>query len=313
MRRTMLIAFAMIGMARPAMAQSSAAACAPAEDTTVQQAVKTFDDLRVCMLAVQGDNALVGGPREWMTGAARVIIETQRPNDFRRMSISANSRVDWTINGRPKPYDAASVTWRAAVVDLMAKVDEADGVRAKVAHLRVQIDSLPELRKRTDAEIAATEHRAREIRSAIASTRSRDRSLRSGISAMEQRLRQLESQLTRQRMSNPPDAAARARVEAAMRETESQIKRQEDQIRNAEREQMALDAERRIPLMEQQLRDLRPEHTVAMLKLRLSDLDATSVPALERELVELDPDNQLRLLDAEVEKALARLRGLLNP
>lgn len=315
MNRTFAIALALIGPALPLAAQSSSAACSPADDSTARQIIKTFDELRVCMLAFQGDSPIGDGPRAWMTTAARVILETQRPDDFRRMSMGiASGRVDWAINGKLKDYDGPSVAWRSAVVALLSQAGEAGDLREKVRYLRLQIDSLPQLRKRTTDEITATERRAVSLNQAIMKLQSDDRALRAQGSQMEQRIRSLQGQAARETMAaaRATDGTSRTRAENAARQAEMEIRRLEDQLRRTDRQRLAIDAERRVPLLEQQLSNLRPDHTVALLRMTLGNLEALSVPALERELAELDADNRLRVLDAEIAKALAELRSRLG-
>ncbi|MEO5568458.1 MAG: hypothetical protein ABIR92_08200, partial [Gemmatimonadaceae bacterium] len=316
MNRTLAIALALFGPALPLAAQSSAAACAATEDSTARQIIKTFDGLRVCMLAIPGDSAIGGGPRHWMTAAARVILETQRPDDFRRMSMGiASGRVDWTINGKLKDYDGPSVAWRSAVIVLLAKADEAEHLRGQVSYLRLQIDSLPQLRKRTAQEITATEQGAASLNQAIMKLQSDDRSLRAQVSQMEQRIRDLQGQADREAAvaARATDVTARTRAQNAVRQLELEIRRLEDRPFRTDRQRLAMDAERRVPLLEQDLADLRPDHTMALLRMKLGNLEALSVPALERELTGLDADNRLRVLDAEIAKALADLRSQLGP
>ncbi|MEO5568108.1 MAG: hypothetical protein ABIR92_06435, partial [Gemmatimonadaceae bacterium] len=179
----------------------------------------------------------------------------------------------------------------------------------------MQIDSLPQLRKRTTDEITATERRAVSLNQAIMRLQADDRSLRAQVSQMEQRIRTLQGQANREAAvaARATDATARTRAQNAVRQLELEIIRLEDRLFRTDRQRLAMDAERRVPLLEQDLADLRPDHRVAMLRMTLGNLDALRIPALERELADLDADNRLRVLDADIAKALADLRSQLGP
>jgi hypothetical protein len=296
--------------ALPAGAQSAAAACAPATDSAAHQVVKTFGDLRVCMLAFGGDSA--GGPRDWAVSARRVVLETQRENDRRRLMV-AGDVIEWAINGQPRPVDSTSQAWRAQVVALLAPAWEADGLRATTDKLRMDIDSLPVRHDRVQAQIDSVEKRAKFLRSTIQSIRSQDRSLRNDITSSQSRLNSLNSQLNAERSkTSSSDPAVRARAEEAVRRLEEQVRRQEDIQRNAERRQVELDADKRIDSIERDLASLRPEHTAAMLRLQLRELDPSVIPELRHDLEILDAHSRLRGFDADVAAALARLRATLS-
>lgn len=313
-RRTMGVVAMIAGFAFPLKAQSSAAACAPVGDSTMRQVAKTFGDMRVCMLALQGEYALDPAPRTWLKSADRVVFETQREGDFRRLSTTSTT-FDWTVNGTPKPYDEKATAWRDAVIDLLATVAEADELRAKSSHLRGQVDSLPQMREQLNRRIAVTEQQAKDIQSTIQLIKSSDRSLQADIGVLERNIQQLQNQISREQRAQADlkDMAAQQRQEARIRQLNSELRRMEDRLRASDTQLRNLDPEHRIALLETQLKDLRPEHTIAMARLQLGNLEGLSVVQLQKELDALDVDNRLKALDAETEKYRVRLLSLLNP
>lgn len=314
MTRRLAAALALaFSIARPAGAQSAAAACGATTDTTAHHFIRVYGDLRLCMLAFTTDSSAVEGPRAWSIKSSRIVYETQRENDFRRMAI-AGDVVEWTINGRPRAADSAAMAWREGVIGVLAPAWEAARLRDEVSRLRLHIDSLPALRQRAMARMDSIDQAVTRARARIASLQASDRAIRSDIANYEKRLRDLDAEAGRQRaIANSPDPRVRERAEAALRAIEGQQRGVDDGLRGAERRREALDAERQIGAIELDIREMRPDHQRALLKLELGELDEENVPLLEQELVNLDAPNRLRYLDDAAEKALARLRASLPP
>lgn len=310
MRRFFISAWLVAALAPRANAQSAAAACAASTDASARQFMRDFGDLRVCMLAFGGDST--GGPLTWAVSANRVVLETQRENDRRRLMVSGDV-VEWTINGQQRAVDSASQAWRVQVIGLLGPAWEAAALREDSARLRMDIDSLPVRHARYKAQLDTLEATVRQLNASLQSIRSGDRTLRSQIAATQSRLNSLNSQvLAEQPRTNSPDPAVRARAEQTIRRLEEEIRRQEDIMRSAERRQQELDAERKVDAIERQLSNLRPEHTTTMLKLQLNESDPSMIPALQQDFANLDAGNRLRALDVDVAAALARLKATLQ-
>jgi hypothetical protein len=310
-RRLLAVVALTCAGALPLAAQSADAACGATNDVTTRQFIKVYGDLRLCLLAYTGDTVATEGPRAW-TRAPRAVYETQRENEYRRMAIVGDS-VEWTINGQPRPADSAAMAWRLQVIDVLQPAWEAAQLRGEVAGLRLRIDSLPALRARTVARMDSLEKRVAAARARVLDLRARDRSAQSNVTTQESRLHAMEAQLDRERTRlNTVDPAARARAEKAVQQMERQVQSQERAVYDAQRKRDALDVDRQIGAIELDLRESRPEHQQAMLKLELGELDAESIPLLEQQLANLDADNRLRVLDAAADTALARLRTSLS-
>lgn len=300
-------------VAAPAGAQSASAACGETGDTTAHQFIRVYGDLRICMLAFTTDSAAADGPRAWTARSARMVYETQRENDFRRMAIGGDA-IEWTVNGQPRPADSAAMAWRQNVVGVLEPAWEAARLREEVSRLRRRIDSLPTLRQRAMARSDSIERALAAARTRIAAIDQARRSIEREIAGYEARIRELQGQASRlQPRLGSRDSNVRARAESEL----EQIRRQEEQLdqalRRAQQRGDGLDADRQIRAIELDIRTMRPEHQLAMLKLELEELKEENLPLLRQQLHDLDADNRLRVLDAGVESALARLRRSFPP
>lgn len=299
--------------ALPAGAQSASAACGETDHATAHQFIRVYGDLRICMLAFTTDSLAVDGPRAWTAKAGRMVYETQRANDFRRMAIAGDA-IEWTINGQPRPADSAALAWRQDVLDVLAPAWEAARLREEVSRLRQRIDSLPALRQRATARSDSIEKALAAARARIASLEQADRSIDREIAGYEARIRELQSQSSRVQMrTSSPDPNVRARAEAELEQIRRQERLLDESLRRAQQRADGLDADRRISAMELDIRTMRPEHQLALLKLELDELKEENIPLLRQELRDLDPDNRLRVLDDAIAIALARLRSSLPP
>jgi len=242
-----------------------------------------------------------------------MVYETQRENDFRRMAITGDA-VEWTINGQPRPADSAAMAWRQDVLGVLAPAWEAARLREEVSRLRRRIDSLPALRQRATARSDSIEQALDAARARMASLERADRAIDREIAVYEARLREIQSQSTRlQPRLGSPDPNVRARAESEL----EQIRRQEEQLdqalRRAQQRSDGLDAERQIRAIALDVKAMRPEHQLAMLKLELEELKEENIPQLRQQLQDLDADNRLSVLDGAAESALKRLRSSLPP
>ena len=297
----------------PAGAQSASAACGETGDTTAHQFIRVYGDLRICMLAFTTDSSAVDGPRAWTARSGRMVYETQRENDFRRMAITGDA-IEWTINGQPRPVDSAAMAWRQNVLGVLEPAWEAARLREEVSRLRRRIDSLPALRQRATARSDSIERALATARARIASLEQTDRGIDREVAGLEARLRELQSQSSRlQPRLGSPDANVRARAESELEQIRRQEQQLDEALRRAQQRSDGLDADRRIRAIELDIRAMRPEHQLALLRLELEELKEENIPLLRQQLQDLDADNRLRVLDGAVEATLARLRSSLPP
>src|SRR4030095_15224752 len=77
-------------------------------------------------------------PSEWIGHADRIIMETERDNDVRRLEI-VDGRSTILVNGRTPSLDDATTTWRRALLDLLDASWEASTLRGRESSLRGEI------------------------------------------------------------------------------------------------------------------------------------------------------------------------------
>ena len=311
MRRILSVCAGLL-IAASANAQSSASACGPLPQPTARQVLKVFGELRVCLLALN-DGPLDGDlPREWAARASTLVLETQRPDDNRRAAIGRTG-VSWTVNGREAPQDSLAQAWQKAVVDLADAVYQADQLRSRSAELRERIESLPARIAETRGRIDYVNRRANELNLKIANANRGDAALRSQITQAQSMLSNTEMRASRERAraSSARDDRERAAAERAAQQLDQAadgIRRQIDDL-----QLKLMDGNSRlIADAQEELRALRPEHTLTLLRLELSSLETMNVDDLNREMQELDAPARQPALDAEVQAALSRLRAILR-
>jgi predicted nucleic acid-binding Zn-ribbon protein len=313
MRRVLFVIASLALASTSANAQSSAAACGPLPDSTARQVVKMFGDLRVCMLALKVGALENDLPQEWAARASLLVLETQRPDDNRRAAISGSS-VSWTINGREAPQDSLAQAWQKAVVDLADATHQADQLRARSAALREQIDSLPARIAATKNQITYVKRRDADLNRTIMNAGNTERSIRSQLAQAQRALSSARARASSAsaRASSARDERERAAAAAEAQSAEQQVSNISMAISGLEYELARGDASRTIAAAEEELRALRPEHTLALLSLELSGYEAMNLADLQREMQELDAPVRQRLLDTEVDARLARLRAILR-
>jgi chromosome segregation ATPase len=274
--------------------------------------MRVFDDLRVCMLALSVQRLDTDVPREWAAKASTLVLETQRTDDNRRAMISG-SNVAWTINGRAGPQDSLAHAWQKAVVDLADAVYEADQLRARDAMLRLEIDSLPVRVARTKSRIAYVEKMDSDLNLRIMNAGREENAIRAQIRQVENARSSAEARAASARSrANSGSQQDRAAAEAAARSYEQQAMNLSRQADDLNRKLMYSNASRTVAAAQEELRALRPEHTLALLKLELSGYEATNAADIEREIQQLDARTRQPLLDVKVDAALARLRAILR-
>ena len=313
MRRLVAVTAGILLASGSASAQSSIAACGPLPDSTARQVVKVFGDLRVCLLALKVGLLENDTPREWAARAGTLVLETQRPDDNRRAAISV-SGVAWTINGREAAQDSLAQAWQKAVVDLADATYQADQLRASSAGLREQIDSLPDRIAATKKRIAFIERREGDLNRAIMNAGNHERTVRNQMAQAQRALNSARAQASSAsaRASSARDERERSAAQAEAARAEQAVSNLSMQVSALEYEVARGDASRVIADAQDELRALRPEHNLALLRLELSGYQATNVADLQREIQELDAPARQPVLDGQVDAALARLRAILR-
>jgi hypothetical protein len=307
------LVFGLLTFGVAAQAQTSMAACGPLPDSTSKQVIKSVGDLRVCLVAtkVAGTDAVV--PRDWAATGATVVMETQRPDDNRRISLQG-LLVDHTINGRQVPMDSLAERWQKAVLDFVDAAYQADELRSRSTNLQMEIDSLPARLARTRDSLSLVERKASQLSGFILTTQSKHDRAELQVSGLEgQRdgyLQRAEAEESAAAMAK--DDNARRTALARAQSYRSQAQRVSSQISGIMREAGGTEAMKAVARAQAELQALRPEHTIAMLQLQLGNYEATNVQDLQAELTALDAQRQLPALDARVEQARLALLAALE-
>lgn len=288
---------------------------------------KSFGDVRVCMMTEGFTGEGVQRPSEWIGRAVHVLLETERPNDVRRMDID-EGRVTFTINGGAHPIDAAAATWRDQLLAVLDATWDLSQLRGQVSTLRGEISTIYGERSTLKGEISTLRGHVSTMRGNISTLRGEESTLRGEISTIRGHLSTLRGQISTERgaistlQASRWDRTERDDVSARIRRHEEEIRSIEDEIRRydvdarvraVERQIERLDTERRVAAIEQQIRDFDVEGKVAAINKQIAELDVSGrVDAIEGEIVSLDVDDRSSELEARRDAALARLRATLG-
>ncbi|HEX8245123.1 MAG TPA: M56 family metallopeptidase [Longimicrobium sp.] len=290
-------------------------------DRVIQQ---SFGDLRVCAVA---EDFRAGGdapPSAWGSRAARVVLETERQGDLRRMEI-AGGRVSWWVNGASRPVDAAAEAWRERLLALLDATWDLTQLRGRVTSLRGQITSIYGERTSLRGEITSLRGQVTALRGQITAARGRDTGLRGEIASIRGHETALRGAITAERgaiTSLTVRGGDRDAVSREVRAHEDEIRRLEGEIarydaearvREVERRIAALDTDREVADVERQIREFDVDGRVAEVERRLAGLDVERrVAAIEGQLAALDAERRGRELEGRVDQALERLRAVLG-
>jgi beta-lactamase regulating signal transducer with metallopeptidase domain len=288
---------------------------------------KRFGDLRVCMVT----EGFTGGddhrPSGWPGRATRVILETDRPNDLRRMEI-VGGRVSWTVNGQARGVDADADAWRRDLLDVLDATWEVSLLHGERSSLRGRISSIHGERSSLQGRISSLRGEVSSMRGMISSARGEESSLRGEISSIRGHVSSLKGQISSERgaisslQASRWDRADRDDIAARIRRHEDEIRRIEDEIvrydadarvREVERRIARLDTERKVEEIERRIREFDLEEKIAAVNRQLADLDVEGrVDRIERDIISLDVDDRAREMEERRDEALARLRATLG-
>lgn len=284
---------------------------------------KTFGDTRVCMLA-DGVGEADGAPSAWLPDASRVLLETRRGNETRRLVVEG-PRLTWTVNGADRAPDAETASWRARVLAVLDPAWQLATLRGEESSLRGEISSVYGERSSLQGEISSLYGEVSSMRGEISSILGEESSLRGEISSIYGELSSLQGEISSERgeisslNASRYDAsdAERARIADRIRRHEAEIARLERQVREydaagkvaaVERRIAALDVRGQVEKVERQLRAFDVDAKVKAVQERLAGLDVDGkVAAIERQIAALDADARGRVLEQQLERAMRDL------
>jgi len=254
----------------------------------------SFGDLRVCAVG-EGMGARSGdaAPSTWPAQARRVLLETRRANDVRRMEI-AGGRTTWTVNGETKPVDAAATAWRDKLLALLDPTWQLSQLRGRVSSLRGEISSVEGQRSSLEGEISSLRGQVSSMEGEISSVRGQVSSMDGEISSVRGHLSSLEGEISSER-------GAISSVEASGG-TQADVRRHEDNIRGIEDEIKRYDADGRVKQIEARIAAFNADGQIAAINDRLRTFNVDSqVDAVQKRIAALDVEGQTNRIQAEID------------
>jgi beta-lactamase regulating signal transducer with metallopeptidase domain/predicted nucleic acid-binding Zn-ribbon protein len=261
----------------------------------------TFGELRVCMVTFGYDGPDdAEAPSEWIGHADRVIMETERENDVRRLEIDGG-RSAWSINGRSAAVDDGVGAWRRAMLDLLDTSWEISVLRGQESSLRGEISSVQGERSSLLGEISSLRGEVSSMLGEISSLRGEESSLRGEISSIRGHESSLRGQISSERGAISSLESQRWERGADRDAINARIRRHEDNIRDIEREIDRYDVDARVRAVEREIATLDTDRKVAAVERRIREFDVErKVEEVERELAKLNVDRQVRGIETEI-------------
>jgi beta-lactamase regulating signal transducer with metallopeptidase domain len=288
----------------------------------------TFGDLRVCMVTEGYNGSELPAPSEWIGDADRVVLETERDNDVRRLDID-DSRTTFTINGRSAAMDDGARAWRSALLDLLDASWEVNILRGQESSLRGEISSTLGERSSLLGQISSLRGEVSSMLGEISSLRGQESSLRGEISSIRGHESSLRGQISSERGSISSLESQRWERNADRDAIASRVRRHQDRIRELEDEIARYNADARVREVERRIDEHATDRKVAAVEQRIREFDVESkVAAVEREIANLGVERRIRGIENEIgalnvdtreveinarrDRALDRLRSVLG-
>ncbi|HKP74247.1 MAG TPA: hypothetical protein VJT67_01835, partial [Longimicrobiaceae bacterium] len=286
---------------------------------------RSFGGLRVCAMAeglARDDEARPSG---WVSHASRVVLETAREGDVRRMEI-AGGRTSWSVNGASRSVDAAAEAWRDRLLAVLDGTWDLSQLRGHVSALRGQISAVHGQRSALMGEISSLRGQVSALNGQISAARGQESSLRGEISAIRGQVSAMRGAISAERgaisslnaTGGDRDAETAWQVRAhedAIRRLEGEIARfdADARVREVERRIESFNTDQRVAELERQIRTFGVDGRVGDVERRITALDVDGrVADLERQITALDADRRGEELETRIEQALERLRAVLG-
>jgi beta-lactamase regulating signal transducer with metallopeptidase domain len=291
-------------------------------------ALMTFEDLRVCLITEGFDGSDDSEPSDWIGRADRIVLETERGNNVRRLDLDGRLST-FTINGRVVSLGDDVVAWRRAALDLLDASWEASNIRGQESSLRGEISSVMGERSSLLGEISSLRGEVSSMRGEISSLRGEESSMRGEISSIRGHESSLRGQISSHRGEiSSLEAyrweryADRAAIDARITRHRESIRAIEDEIarydadgrvREMERRLASFDVDGKVAAVERQIRNFDVEGKVAEVERRIAGLNVDrEVRSIEGEIRGLNADSRVRDILARRDVALDRLRSILR-
>ena len=269
---------------------------------------KTFDTLRICMLAEDvGDRNSTDHPSQWIDDARRIVLATERGRNTVQLEIvrerGGSQRATWLVNGAIRPVDKSFDEWRRQALAVLDTTWEVSALHGRVSSLRGEISSIRGERSSLLGEISSLRGEMSSMHGEISSVRGHESSLRGEISSIRGHLSSLHGAISSENGAISSlhasrygaDAAERNRIAARVAEHDKEIARLEQEIR-------AYDADARVAAVEKEIAAYAADRKVAEIDARIKAFDVEAkVAAVERRIAALDVDRRIAAIEREIE------------
>ena len=299
--------------------------------------LRTFGDLRVCLVAEDAAGGVAGvKPSEWPGRARRSILESVGAGSTQRLEITregASQRVRFLHGGAERPFDAAAQAWRDQMMKVLDGSWEQSSIRGEESRLRGEIAALRGEESSMRGEISALRGHASSLRGELSSVHGEESSLRGEMSSIQGHASSLEGQISSERGSisalnasrHDASESDRARIAARIREHEQEIARLEKEIRDYGAETKtatvnmklaALNALQTIEKVDVEIRSADTEGKIQEIEKRIRALDVDGrTAAIEKRIAALNVDRRSAELQERItrdvrqlQEAIARIR-----
>jgi chromosome segregation ATPase len=287
-----------------------------------------FGGLRVCMVA-EDAGAWTSGerPSQWPERARRVVLESRRGNDVKRLEIAPDGtgrRISWQVGRANRTFDTAAQQWRDRMLALMDTTWEIARLRGEVSGLAGEISSIRGEESSLRGEIASLRGDISSMREKQASIRRDDSKLRKEVEAVRGRVGSLQESIWWARSRKSALEVGGSRPDAFRDQIdryELEIARLERELKDAEvygREQAvwrrinALDADRKVDAIEAEIKKFDLDGKVKAIEKQIAALDvAGKTAAIEKQIDALDTDRRVRQLGERRDEELKRLAAAI--
>jgi beta-lactamase regulating signal transducer with metallopeptidase domain/predicted nucleic acid-binding Zn-ribbon protein len=288
---------------------------------------KNFGDLRVCMVAegVDGSNS-AERPSQWLGRARRVVLESRRGKDVKRLEIapySTGQKISWQVGGADRTFDAAAQQWRDRVLETLDTTWEISSLRGQVSSLRGEISSLRGEESSYRGEISSLQGEISTMRGRQSSLRGEESRLRGEISSIQGHLSSLRGAISSEQGNISSLTAGgygvgdSSRTRDAIDHLQAEIARIEREIRDynasakvaaVERQIDALATDTKTAAIDADIKSFDVNGKIAAIEKTIAALDVDGKSAaIERQITALDSDRRVRQLEDRRDQELKRL------
>ena len=267
---------------------------------------KTFDDLRLCMVAEDvGDRADADRPSQWLGLARRVVLEARRGVLVQRLELVGQAAgapsASWRVGGTQRSLDASAEQWRVRMFAVLDTIWELSTLRGQVSSMHGEISSIRGQESSLRGEISSLRGQVSSMQGQVSSIRGQESSLRGQISSIQGHVSSLRGSISSEQGAISSINGSRYGASDAERAgMAARIQQHDAAIARLEREIRDYDAEARIAAVQRQIQGLSGRIAEAEAAIPAFDLDG-KVAAVERRIANLDVAGKVATIEGRIE------------